>query len=657
MQYRKEIDGLRALAVLPVIFFHSNLFGMTGGYVGVDIFFVISGYLITSIILEEIGNSHFSILNFYERRARRILPALSAVLLLTTIAAFILMPANLLKSYSQSLVSVATFSSNIFFYLTDGYFATASDEKPLLHTWSLAVEEQYYIFFPVLLATLWYVGRKKLTLFIILCLSIASLLCAEYLWFKQAVDANFYLIFSRMWELFAGSLVAIIGIQRFSITNNSKNVLGIIGLICIIYAIVFFDKHTPFPSIYTLIPIFGTLLIIVFSDRTTLIGNFLANKCLVGIGLISYSLYLWHQPIFAFLRLKTIGEPDELLFIAAIALTFILSIFSYRFIETPFRNKKAISRKRIFQFSAVFIIVFSFIGLSGHIFKGYPGRFNNTHYLETAQFSPKRKACHTTGENYLKPENACTYFNDDITWASLGDSHVVEPAYGLAKMLEKQQEGLLHLSFSDCPPALLFEATLPGCSKWINEALSFLESHDTIKNILVGFRYSAFLYGDQLATWPDIPNQDPITKFSETSRQRLNIDARTAYWQSFNEIIRRLLAADKKVYVLYPIPELPIHIAKLVTPFSIFEAQATLNPEQATPSEYYFARNNFILTKLDTLPYAENLHAIKPFDILCNTDYCPAIINQTALYFDDDHLSVHGAKLLLLGSTIATDNH
>lgn len=202
MQYRKEIDGLRAVAVLPVIFFHGNLFGMTGGYVGVDIFFVISGYLITSILIEEIENNRFSILKFYERRARRILPALSAVLFFTTIAAFLLMPSSLLKSYSQSLVSVSTFLSNVFFYLTSGYFATASDEKPLLHTWSLAVEEQYYIFFPVLLSALFFIGKKRLALFI-LVLSIASLTFAQYLSFKQAVDANFYLIFSRAWELFA----------------------------------------------------------------------------------------------------------------------------------------------------------------------------------------------------------------------------------------------------------------------------------------------------------------------------------------------------------------------------------------------------------------------------------------------------------------------
>ncbi len=652
MQYRKEIDGLRALAVLPVILFHGNLFGVTGGYVGVDIFFVISGYLITSIISEEIEGNRFSILNFYERRARRILPALSVVLIFTTIAAFILMPADFLKSYSQSLVSVAAFSSNVFFYLTSGYFSTASDEKPLLHTWSLAVEEQYYIFFPVLLSVLWFIGKKRLVLFI-LSLSISSLLLSQYLSYKQAVDANFYLIFSRAWELFAGSLIAIIGRKYLSIPKSSKDILGGIGLALIIYSIVFFDKQTPFPSIYTLVPVIGTLLIIAFGDSTTFVGKLLKHRLFVGIGLISYSLYLWHQPLFAFLRMKTIGEPNEHMFVGAIIVTFTLSILSYKFIETPFRNKKFIPRKRIFQFSVASIAVFLSIGLSGHIFKGYEGRLKESHYLETAQFSPKRKECHTKGESYLKPENACRYFANNVTWASFGDSHTVEPAYALAKLLEKDGNGLLHLSFSGCPPSLLFEVKQPGCTKWIHEALSFLENNDSITNILLGFRYSSFLFGDQLDSYPETPNIDPIDTFSETSRKNLHGDSREVYWHSFNEIVRRLLQSGKKVYVFYPIPELPTHISKAVTPFSVFGYRTMLNLEKSTSKKYYFSRNGFILNKLNTLPYSDKLYAIKPFDILCDEEYCPAVRNKTALYFDDDHLSVEGSKLLLAGSVIA----
>ncbi len=651
MQYRKEIDGLRAIAVMPVIFFHGDLFGVTGGYIGVDIFFVISGYLITSIILEEIEGNRFSILNFYERRARRILPALSFILIFTTITAFILMPANLLKSYSQSLVSVVTFSSNVFFYLTSGYFSTASDEKPLLHTWSLAVEEQYYIFFPVLLSILWFMGKKRIALFISL-LSVASLLLSQYLSGKQAVDANFYLIFSRAWELFAGSLLAIIGIQHFSITKSGKDILGALGLALIIYSIFYFNKQTPFPSVYTLVPVIGTVLIIAFSDRTTVIGRLLANKLFVGIGLISYSLYLWHQPLFAFLRMKTVGEPSEYMFITATVVAFILSIFSYKYIETPFRNKKNITRKQIFQFSTASISVFLLIGLSGHILKGFEGRFNEIHYLETAQFSPKRKECHTKGENYLKPENACKYLGNKVTWASFGDSHTVEPAYALAEMLEKNNNGLLHLSFSGCPPALLFEVKQPGCSKWINEAVAYLESNDSIKNVLLGFRYSAFLHGDQLDSYPNIPNRDPIAEFSDPLP---NEDAKEIYWKSFSEIIRRLLASGKKIYLLYPIPELPTHITKAVTPFSMLGDQTMLDLTETTSSKYYFSRHSFILKKLDTLPYNNNLYAIKPFEILCDTKYCPAVINKTALYFDDDHLSVEGSKLLLADSVIAKD--
>jgi len=652
LQYRKEINGLRAVAVLPVIFFHGGLFGITGGYVGVDIFFVISGYLITSIILEEIEDNRFSILNFYERRARRILPALSAVLVLTTIAAFILMPANLLKSYSHSLLSVTTFSSNVFFYLTSGYFSTASDEKPLLHTWSLAVEEQYYIFFPILLSILWFIGKKNLTILISL-LSISSLLLSQYLSEKQAVNANFYLIFSRAWELFAGSLLAIIGIHRLTITKSGKDILGGVGLALIIYSILFFNKQTPFPSVYTLVPVIGTVLIIAFSDSSTAIGKFLANKLFVSIGLISYSLYLWHQPLFAFLRMKTIGEPNELMFISAIVVTFILSILSFKYIETPFRNKRAITRKQIFQLSVVSISLFLMTGLSGHVFKGYEGRFNESIYLDTAQFSPKRKECHTKGDDYLKPESACKYLGNKVTWASFGDSHTVEPAYALAKMLEKDGNGLLHLSFSGCPPALLFDVKQPGCSKWVNEAVAYLEGNNSIKNILLGFRYSAFLHGDQLDSYPGIPNRDPIGYFSE---QHLDEDAREIYWKSFNEIVHRLLASGKKIYLLYPIPELPVHITKAVTPFSIFGSQTMLNLKNSTSSKYYFARNNFILNKLDMLPYDNNnLHAIKPFEILCNKEYCPAVINETALYFDDDHLSVNGSKILLSGSVIAKD--
>ena len=239
MYYRKEIDGLRAIAVMPVIFFHAGFSSFGGGYIGVDIFFVISGYLITSILLKEMEHNKFSLQNFYERRARRILPALSAVLIVTSITAYCLMPAELLKSYSQSVVSVVTFSSNIFFYLTNGYFSTASDEKPLLHTWSLAVEEQYYLFFPIFISALWFKGKKYLCTLIFI-MTIISLLFAQYLAMNHSVDANFYLILSRAWELFVGSLIAFLKPISISDKRMQNELGGIAGLFLIIYSIVTF---------------------------------------------------------------------------------------------------------------------------------------------------------------------------------------------------------------------------------------------------------------------------------------------------------------------------------------------------------------------------------------------------------------------------------
>jgi len=644
--YREEIDGLRALAVLPVILFHAGISGFSGGYVGVDIFFVISGYLITSIILEELKNDKFSIVSFYERRARRILPALSAVLLLTTIAAYILMPAPLLKSYGQSLVSVVTFSSNVFFYLTNGYFSTASDEKPLLHTWSLAVEEQYYLFFPVMVSLLWAWGKKWL-MAVIVFIAAASLGLSQYLASKQAVDANFYLIFSRAWELFFGSIIAFLPSQR---DDDNKavlnNVMGLLGLAFITYAIVMFDHSTPFPSVYTLLPVLGACMIIQFCNGRSLVGKLLSMRVFVFIGLLSYSMYLWHQPIFAFIRLKTIGEPGLMVFALAIAATIVLAYISWKYIEAPFRNKRAIPRAAIFRYSAVALSLFMAAGLVGHFDNGISERFDRPIDTASAAFSPKREKCHTSGADYKGPDDACRYFNDNVTWATLGDSHTVEPAYALARRLDETGEGLVQMSFSHCPPALDFEIKEPGCTRWLNDSVQYLEQHDDIRNVVVGFRHSAYLFGDQLDSYPEVPDGDPIFEVAGQTTPVTNAEARKLYWQSFSQLIHRLLEAGKNVYVVYPTPELPTHVVKAMTPATIFDDEPTLDTRKTTTENWYEARNSEALHQLATLPYGTRLHAIMPESIFCEEGYCPATKDGKALYFDDDHLSVTGGGLV-----------
>jgi len=302
MQYRPEIDGLRALAVIPVVLFHAGIAGFSGGFVGVDIFFVISGYLITSIILNEQQKDSFTLAGFYERRARRILPALMLVVLLSAVAAwYLLLPAELVD-FGESLASVGVFASNILFWTQSDYFATTSEFIPLLHTWSLAVEEQFYLIFPVfMIFTLAWTKTKRLS--VLTLVAILSLIFCEWAW-RNAPEANFFLAPSRVWELMAGVLCAFYLQQARDPKLLIRQLASVAGLLMLVYSIAFLDKSIPFPSLFALIPVVGTVLIILFTDKNTLVGKILSLPFIVGVGLISYSAYLWHQPLFVFARLK-----------------------------------------------------------------------------------------------------------------------------------------------------------------------------------------------------------------------------------------------------------------------------------------------------------------------------------------------------------------
>ena len=374
MKYRAEIDGLRAIAVLPVIFFHAGFELFSGGFVGVDIFFVISGYLITGIIINEISQGDFSIVNFYERRARRILPALFFVMLICLPFAWFWLPPSHLKDFGQSLVAVSLFSSNFLFWTESGYFTSFAELKPLLHTWSLAVEEQYYIIFPIFLALTWRLGPKFIVIFlgIIFCLSLGLAHWASSSNIPNIISASFLSLPTRGWELLIGVFLAFYIKYYGYLTSKSLNqVFSIIGSVLIIYSIVAFDASTPFPSLYTLIPTIGTGLLILSAVPSTFIYKILSFSPIVGVGLLSYSAYLWHQPILAFAHYKTLFE--ELSDIALILLCLSSLLFAYiswRWVEKPFRNKNKFSQKRIFTYSFLSIVFFITVGLFIHITNG-----------------------------------------------------------------------------------------------------------------------------------------------------------------------------------------------------------------------------------------------------------------------------------------------
>ena len=359
INYRPEIDGLRAISVYAVIFYHANfiLFDrliFQGGFVGVDIFFVISGYLITSLILKELlETKKFSFSNFYERRIRRILPILFTVILTSIpLAYFILLPSSLL-SFLKSILYTLGFGSNFYFFHTGQIYGGEDGLlKPLLHTWSLSVEEQFYILFPIFLLFI-YKFFSKYLLGIVFFFLILSLATAQYVSTYFPLY-NFYFLHVRIWELLAGSVIAYLEFNnKYSQSNNYNNVckyLPFIGIMIIFFSIFSLNDEMSLPSFYTLPAIIGTCLIIYFSDKKNIITKLLSNKVIVFSGLISYSLYLWHYPIFAFFRYSFPSIENNIYKFLIIIFAFLLSVISYLFIEKPFRNKNIINSKKLFFF-------------------------------------------------------------------------------------------------------------------------------------------------------------------------------------------------------------------------------------------------------------------------------------------------------------------
>ncbi len=378
MNYRREIDGLRALAVLPVILFHAGISLFSGGFVGVDVFFVISGYLITSIIVSEKEVGTFSLLKFYERRVRRILPSLYVVMAACIPLAWVWMQPNDMKDFSLSLVAVPTFSSNILFWRDQlGYSPDAAQLKPLLHTWSLAVEEQYYLLFPLFLMLTWRAGKRRL-IGMLSGIALISLAVAQWGAYNKPV-ATFLLLPTRAWELAIGALLAFYlrDRQQDATPFQVQQALSGGGMLLILYSVFTFNKSTPFPSLYALVPTIGAALLIMYATPRTFVGAMLSSRALVGIGLVSYSAYLWHQPLFAFARhIKFTSEPSAKVMLLLSVLSVVLAYFSWRFVEMPARNFRVLGRKAVFLSVSAGTAFFIAFGVVGYLTDGFIDRYS-----------------------------------------------------------------------------------------------------------------------------------------------------------------------------------------------------------------------------------------------------------------------------------------
>ncbi len=644
LKYRPEIDGLRAVAVLAVIFYHAEfiIFDINpfkGGFIGVDIFFVISGYLITAIILREINEGRFSLAQFYTRRARRILPALLFVMLVSLPFAYIYMMPKALNEYAGASLSTLGFGSNIWFWLEDSYTAEPSKLKPLLHTWTLAVEEQFYILFPPLIMGLMAFARRAILPVFIIGFLLSLQLAQTYS--ASNPDATFFLLHTRIWELLAGAILAKLELDRGRSPSRHSAYMPAIGLLAIAYAIVTFEDTILHPSYMTAIPVIGTMLVIWFSADGKAVTKILSLRSIVAIGLISYSLYLWHYPIFAFARID-MGELTFEIKLACLALSFILAGISYKCVEQPLRrDAKPVT-------FALFILIVGnalvFANLYFHKTDGAKYRlaaYDSLFDVSTGDI--------IEGQSCFSPRPDlgahCKFTRDGAkrTIIGIGDSHLAMLGPSLKALADK-----LNMNYEQFPHCVFIKDT---------------EIHKTDKTIVANpcpekqlaelAKYeNAIIVKASRLTWR-ITGKDsgggPSDKYAPT-QQGVTIEKAL---QDTNESI---LAIGHTLVQIYPVPELKFsaqyNLKKLLKGYE-FEYQKRLKDIEQDPKmtgllSEYLERHDISLKSLNAVQHP-NYIPIYPHKILCdeNTNACETLRDGNLLYRDMNHLTNSGAALII----------
>lgn len=616
---------------MPVVFYHAGLSGLSGGFLGVDVFFVISGYLITSLLLGDLERGKLSVLNFYERRARRILPALFVVLGVSTcLAWFWMLPADL-RVYSRSLSSVAVFLSNVFFFRNKDYFADEFDMHPLLHTWSLAVEEQFYVLFPLILLLLFRKGTRA-CVFGLLALMLTSLLVAQWT-AENDPRAGFYLIYSRAWQLLAGALCAFVPRPDKARFRGVWPLLGMVGLLV---SYVTFDRFTPHPSAFTVVPVLGTVLIILFASQKDPVGAFLSSRIMVWIGLISYSLYLWHYPLLVFAKIRSVPGPSPQVVAVLVAASFLLAAMTWRFVEQPFRRRRAgiFGRQGIFVGSAVMSLLVFSSGLAIFWADGAPNRSGLRH-LDLSKvaesLAPNRGLSNEC--NGQMPVSARCATSDAPKVVVWGDSFAMHLVTGLLAAYPDLE--VMQLTKSLCPPIAGVAFGDRGrtgeppqaCLDFNEMALDYVTTTDSVEYVILSSPfYYLFEPGGLFAVRGVNQGESP-------KGQVLNL---------FDETLEQIVSAGKTPIVVSPPPSNGQNLGYCVVnaAFRKLDKSRCDFPYQDMQGE--------ILEANDMLQQLEGRYRIVWLDkLICGAgEICRVSDAATGYYRDGRHLSKSGSRHL-----------
>ncbi|MEZ9943783.1 acyltransferase family protein [Vibrio breoganii] len=641
--YRKEVDGLRTIAVLAVIFYHANMTvaGLPlfkGGFFGVDVFFVLSGYLITGIVRSQMESGTFTFWRFYWSRTKRIVPALLIMLgVSSTVAYSILTPVELV-AFAESMKSVLYFGSNYHFLNEDSYTALASIYKPLLHTWTLAVEWQFYIVFPIIV---WFVNRffYRYLFGVLLAATLLSLQYADFI-VSNNPDQAFYLLPSRAWELFLGGLITfyrredVAEEHTATIKASIYTALPMVGLFLVLHSMVFIDHKVAHPSFITLVPVLGTCLFLMFAHRGELATDFLSTKPMVFVGLLSYSMYLWHQPVFVFFRILKYDNfrYEQLAFLLFI--TFLLSLITYKLVEGR-DSRNRLGRKSLALFLGLLtcLVFFSFKTIEN---KGYPERFGELSYLYRIVSGNTLNVVNGVSCYPAPFGRHCDSQVEDSrrTLLVVGDSNAGALGYSLSKFAQNNNWRYAQLTSSGC-------STLPGIHRYVYR--NAIKQGKKPKQSLLRDDEWCNANGDALFDF--VGKYENVTLIYHTHKYRYGGKGNPKATKQLQE----LSTLVDELVLIYPIPvgsdHLQRDLTKLKSKQAVFNAledeDYRSNPYASATSGKHGAYNT-----LDGVD-APNVKRFYPESKLCNKHKCYTHDDKYIYYYDRHHLSVYGADVVL----------
>lgn len=655
--YRLDIDGLRALAVIAVIFFHFKVYGFFGGYIGVDVFFVISGYLIIRIITKAVEANTFSLIDFWERRMRRILPAMVVVLLATAAAAYhyLLVPADYVD-FGITTMLQGLFVSNWWFMGASDYFSAPAETMPLLHTWTLAVEEQFYILLPLFTLVVYPFVKRKFGV-VLIALTAASFAYSVFLtnyaptqpfsipfipnvWGEATnASAGFYFIFSRFWEFLVGGLIAIysLNIQK----RTHAEVVSVAGLAALLFGIFTFSDDTQFPGVAALVPVLGTAAIIIANtNHSTKVSKLLSFKSVVWFGLISYSLYLWHWPILVLARYQgDMLSTGTLVFL--LALVVLLSWLTYKFVEQPFRQKKYFAEQSTL-YIASFVSVAVVIAVGYNIVKnsGFSERLSAEGQLIAAAIdddNPRKEECFTRSRLAISSteREQCLLGEqkpDEVDFILWGDSHAdaAMPAFDTFSK-ETNQTGLF-FGTPGCAPLFATSTAItddPSCLEELEKVIEYNTNHPST---------TIYIVSEWTAEYKTVSGRPNIQLSSLLANTLETLSSSTPI-----TVLRRIpIFPDENFRTLL----LQVERGDLVLQLRLPRANYDKYVHGPIDAHIDVALTNF-----------PHINTIDPTETLCDEKYCYIGKKDGLYYRDSSHLSTAGVQKTILPLLLSATNN